>query len=109
MKEQRESCSLVKPRWLIRSLLFWLIVFRMANSLLVATFFDPDEYWQSLEVAHSYVFRYGYQTWEWELALRGFLHPSLFALFYAFLQFFHLDSPWVVVRLFLESSDLLTV
>ncbi|ORY52951.1 hypothetical protein BCR33DRAFT_711359, partial [Rhizoclosmatium globosum] len=44
------------------------------------TFFSPDEYWQSLEVAHEYVFGYGYLTWEWTHKVRGFTHPMLFAL-----------------------------
>jgi phosphatidylinositol glycan class B len=47
-----------------------IYVFRAFNSLVVKTFFDPDEYWQSLEVAHEHVFGYGYLTWEWEARIR---------------------------------------
>lgn len=32
------------------------LVFRFVNALLVQTYFNPDEHWQSLEVAHSVVF-----------------------------------------------------
>jgi hypothetical protein len=39
-------------------LLLLLISYRIANSLLIHTFFNPDEYWQSLEVAHQVVFGY---------------------------------------------------
>ena len=31
-------------------------VYRIANALTIRTAFSPDEYWQSLEVAHSLVF-----------------------------------------------------
>jgi len=33
-----------------------LLAFRLVNGLVVRTYFDPDEYWQSLEVAHALVF-----------------------------------------------------
>lgn len=35
-----------------------LVVFRMGSALLNQTAFVPDEYWQSLEVAHHMVFGY---------------------------------------------------
>jgi phosphatidylinositol glycan class B len=39
---------------------WWLLVllttFRVINCLLIFTSFDPDEYWQSLEVAHRIIF-----------------------------------------------------
>ncbi len=31
----------------------------MANAVMVLTSFNPDEYWQALEVAHRLVFGYG--------------------------------------------------
>ena len=36
------------------------LVFRMANSLFVQTYFNPDEHWQALEVAHRITFGYVY-------------------------------------------------
>ena len=36
--------------------------FRVVNALLVRTYFNADEYWQSLEVAHRMVFGYGHLT-----------------------------------------------
>ena len=50
------------------SLFLLLLAFRLANTLLLRTFFQPDEYWQSQEIAHRMVFGYGYQTWEWRSA-----------------------------------------
>lgn len=52
--------------WRISSAVFrseirvWVIslTFRFANALLVQTYFNPDEHWQSLEVAHRIVFGY---------------------------------------------------
>lgn len=38
-----------------KTLMFCLAV-RMANSLLVQTYFNPDEHWQALEVAHNIAF-----------------------------------------------------
>lgn len=43
----------------------YIFLFRIFNSLLLQTYFDPDEYWQALEVAHHGAFGYGYLTWEW--------------------------------------------
>ena len=37
-------------------LLSFLVGFRVVNSLLVWTYFNPDEFWQSVEVAHHMIF-----------------------------------------------------
>ena len=81
---------------------FWLflklVFFRIVNALLVQTFFQPDEFFQSLEVAHELVFRYGWLTWEWqpENAIRSPLYPLLFVPGY-----------WLVQKLGLEDTDAL--
>ena len=36
------------------------LAFRVANALLVQTYFNPDEHWQALEVAHRITFGYIY-------------------------------------------------
>ncbi|XP_031472395.1 GPI mannosyltransferase 3 isoform X2 [Phasianus colchicus] len=59
---------------------------RALNCALVRTSFVPDEYWQSLEVAHRLVFGYGHLTWEWAHGLRGYPYPLLFACIYRALQ-----------------------
>lgn len=56
-----------------------LFLFRIVNALTIRTYFQPDEYWQSLEVANVLVYDYGYLTWEWRYGLRSILHPLLFA------------------------------
>ncbi|OQR87527.1 GPI mannosyltransferase [Achlya hypogyna] len=84
-----------------------LVAFRLANALFVRTYYNPDEFWQSSEVAHHLVYGYGYlyervaarlTTWEWQpdARLRGYAHPALFALLYKFLQLLGLDTPWAV-------------
>lgn len=64
------------------TLFFGFVVFRLCNSFLTRTFFQPDEYWQSLEPAHNLVYGYGYLTWEWREGLRSAAHPLIFAAFY---------------------------
>ncbi|KAL4096336.1 hypothetical protein PRIC1_009696 [Phytophthora ramorum] len=85
---------------LVTTRVFWVSVaaFRLWNALFVRTSFNPDEYWQSTEVAHRLVFGYGYLTWEWQedAQLRGFAHPALFAGLYKFLELLNLDSRWAV-------------
>ncbi|GLH01717.1 Mannosyltransferase [Gryllus bimaculatus] len=61
------------------------------------TAFVPDEYWQSLEVAHSIVFHYGNITWEWQEGLRSYIYPSIFAVLYKVLQFFEMDTLHMMV------------
>lgn len=74
-----------------------LYLVRIACSLLVRTsFFNPDEYFQSLEVAHKHVFGYGHLTWEWTAGLRSYLHPLLFMLPWSTLQFLKLDTTFTL-------------
>lgn len=39
-----------------QALFFGLLAFRIVNALLIQTSYVPDEYWQSIEVAHKMVF-----------------------------------------------------
>lgn len=61
-----------------------ILAFRVANAMAMKTFFDPDEFYQSHEIAHSAVYGYGYKTWEWDVGLRSFLHPALLIPAYYF-------------------------
>ena len=45
----------VRP-WPERRVLALALAFRAANALLVRTYFNPDEHWQCLEVAHRIAF-----------------------------------------------------
>ncbi|TGZ75272.1 hypothetical protein CRM22_000477 [Opisthorchis felineus] len=76
-----------------------LLVFRLLNALLIQTTFVPDEFWQSIEVAHKWSFGYGTLTWEWwpETALRSPLHPLIFSVLYNLGSILGLDSRTFVV------------
>ncbi|KAF8772256.1 hypothetical protein HU200_005971 [Digitaria exilis] len=80
-----------------RRVLALALAFRAANALLVRTYFNPDEHWQCLEVAHRIAFGYGHLTWEWKRGLRSYLHPLIFAALYKILALLHLDTPWFMV------------
>ena len=82
-------------------MIWFLAALRLLQGLLVRGVFSPDEYWQSLEVAHRVVFGYGYLTWEWWDAyrLRSIVHPGIFVCLYQALQLLGLDSPWAVAYL----------
>ncbi|KAF2200450.1 hypothetical protein GQ43DRAFT_73199 [Delitschia confertaspora ATCC 74209] len=59
-----------------------LLAFRIVNALTLRTFFQPDEYFQSLEPAWQIAFGRdsgAWITWEWRNQLRSSLHPAIFA------------------------------
>ncbi|XP_076958345.1 mannosyltransferase APTG1-like [Bidens hawaiensis] len=74
------------------------LIFRIINSLFVQTYFNPDEHWQALEVAHRVTFGYGHLTWEWSKGIRSYLHPMLFAILYKILSILHLDTPLFMIK-----------
>ncbi|PHJ15274.1 mannosyltransferase [Cystoisospora suis] len=84
----------MKERYILPS----LIAFRIFNGLVLRTAFNPDEHWQSSEVAHHLLFGYGFLTWEWErcIALRSVMHPALFGILFYILKAFQVDNPTVV-------------
>ncbi|NXV68438.1 PIGB mannosyltransferase, partial [Molothrus ater] len=105
------------------SLLALTLALRTLNCFLVQTSFVPDEYWQSLEVAHRMVFKYpspaaapppspfpfswslsvlnihnyGYLTWEWTSNLRGYSYPLIFASMYKALQLLAKDNVQLLI------------
>lgn len=62
---------------------------RILGAALLRTYANPDEYWQSPEIAHKLVYGVGYVTWEWWPAneLRGAVHPLVIAGAYAIATF----------------------
>ncbi|KAH0542220.1 hypothetical protein FGG08_003342 [Glutinoglossum americanum] len=65
-----------------RNILLFIVAFRILNSLSLQTFFQPDEYFQSLEPAWQMAFGKdsgAWITWEWEHQLRSSIHPTIFA------------------------------
>lgn len=45
-----------------REVFILCLVARIINSLLVQTYFNPDEHWQALEVAHHITFGYFFSS-----------------------------------------------
>ncbi|KAL8823965.1 MAG: hypothetical protein Q9170_008283, partial [Blastenia crenularia] len=75
----------VKEAATSQDILLFLIAFRILNALSIRTFFQPDEYFQSLEPAWEIAFganRGAWITWEWKNQLRSAIHPALFAAVY---------------------------
>lgn len=76
-----------------------LIVFiRLSSVFVVQTWFVPDEYWQSVEVAHKLSFGYGYLTWEWYHGIRSLAYPLSIAIIYKHLENFSLDHRIILVN-----------
>lgn len=109
--------SLMRINFLTRSsnIFFIMLVFRVFNSIFISTFFDPDEYYQSLEVAHNIVFKRGYVTWEWRHMIRGYAHPLIFVFVYKVIQLLKLQDsiiiiwgPKIVQGLFAALTDFFT-
>ncbi|KAL9017287.1 MAG: hypothetical protein Q9185_005378 [Variospora sp. 1 TL-2023] len=68
-----------------QDILLFLIALRILNALSIRTFFQPDEYFQSLEPAWQIAFGAdsgAWITWEWKTQLRSAIHPALFAAVY---------------------------
>ncbi|XP_043934886.1 GPI mannosyltransferase 3 [Protopterus annectens] len=78
-------------------LVLFTVAVRVVNCFLVQTSFVPDEYWQSLEVAHRMVFNYGYLTWEWTEGLRGYSYPLFFATIYKILHILKKDTVQLLI------------
>lgn len=74
-----------------RFFLIFLAV-RLTSVFFVQTWYVPDEYWQSLEVAHNMVFGYGHKTWEWTAGIRSYIPPLLIAIIYKLLALINFDT-----------------
>jgi Alg9-like mannosyltransferase family len=57
-----------------QDILLFLVAFRILNALTVRTFFQPDEYFQSLEPAWRMVFGEESGAWITWVCFVGFLH-----------------------------------
>ena len=72
------------------------ICVRVLVALFTRTFFQPDEYLQSLEPAHVTVFGYGHLTWEWLTIrpIRSAVYPALNVPLFWILKVTGLDNTW---------------
>ncbi|CAB4477407.1 unnamed protein product [Rhizophagus irregularis] len=121
IEESEENSKEKRPLNLILNnqnrLLSCLILFRIINAIFTKTYFNPDEYWQSVEVAHYLVFGYPklfYLVYCFE-KIRSIAHPLLFATLYKNLAILGLDkgnlfiyAPRIFQAVFAGIGDLYT-
>lgn len=84
---------------MLNKILLFFVALRLASVFLVRTWYVPDEYWQSLEVAHRIAFGYGHLTWEWTHGIRSYIYPSIIAGLYKLLALVKLDCVELLVLL----------
>ncbi len=86
------------------------VAIRVSIALATRTFFQPDEYFQSLEVAHHVAFGYGQLTWEWlsPNPIRGAFYPLLNLPVYWLLRLLGLDGTRLLVSPSLERCERMT-
>lgn len=89
----------LRARHMNRKCIAWIFVYRIALALLTRSIFQPDEFFQSLEVAHNAVFGYGKLTWEWQpsFAIRSIVYPALYVPIYWILRVTGLDATDLLV------------
>ena len=87
-----------KKKRIHSTIILFFIIFgvRCVQALIIQSYFVADEYWQSLEIAHKFVFDYGFITWEWKEGIRSFIFPSIFIYLYKILQITHIDFPFIL-------------
>lgn len=93
-KEEKSIQSIHMPKGIV---IPYLVIIRIINAFTINTFFQADEYWQSLEPAHQLVYGYGYLTWEWRTGLRSFLHPLIFSILFQIAEFTGLGDVGVLL------------
>ncbi|TIC71276.1 Alg9-like mannosyltransferase [Wallemia mellicola] len=80
----------------------------IALSYATRTFFQPDEYFQALEVGHWMYYGYGHLTWEWKDGLRSVMYPAIYAIGYLLGDFLSLPitaSPRLINALLATLQD----
>ncbi|XP_012265530.2 GPI mannosyltransferase 3 [Athalia rosae] len=81
------------------TILLILVIWRTISVFVIQTAHVPDEYWQSIEVAHRLAFGYGYLTWEWQDGIRSYIYPFLISLLYRLLGFLNFDHVVLITTL----------
>ncbi|KRX06726.1 hypothetical protein PPERSA_09128 [Pseudocohnilembus persalinus] len=75
-----------------------ILIFRIFNSIVIRTYFAPDEYWQGSEISHFDVFNYGYKTWEWTIdnPIRSPLYNLPVSLAFYICKYFQIDHVFII-------------
>ncbi len=67
-------------------------------AILFKTYFVPDEYFQSKEIGHYIVYRYGEDVWEYNDRIRSGLWYFLWVSYYSILKVFKLDYHMILIK-----------
>ncbi len=57
------------------------LILRIFTALISNQIHHSDEIFQYLDKAHSLVFGYGYETWEFRFAIRSWILPAFISIF----------------------------
>lgn len=79
------------------SIFIILLAIRLFHLYIIRSWYVPDEYWQSLEIAHNITFGFGYRTWEWLVGIRSYISISWIILLYKTLKFFSIDTLEILI------------
>ncbi|KAG1684044.1 GPI mannosyltransferase 3 [Nymphon striatum] len=82
-----------------RKVLLSSFCLRLVSAFMQQTWFVPDEHWQSMEVAHKFIFGYGHLTWEWTIGIRSYLYPLVICAIFKILQILQMDSVYFITLL----------
>lgn len=58
----------------------YLVFFRVINSLLLSTLFEPDEFFQNIDIVYKIILNNNHLTWDWVYGIRSFCFPLLYFL-----------------------------
>ncbi|KAK2717621.1 GPI mannosyltransferase 3-like [Artemia franciscana] len=72
------------------------VLFRCFGAFFIKTYFNPDEYYQSMEMAHRLAFGYGVITWDWNFGVRTYFYPLVISIAYRILGYFRVDYPYLL-------------
>ncbi|TIB18716.1 hypothetical protein E3P92_00561 [Wallemia ichthyophaga] len=105
--EYRNHVAMFIPQFTLLKKIFNKLI--LILSLSTRTYFQPDEYFQSLEVAHWMRYGFGYLTWEWENRIRSVAYPAIYAVGYAFGDWANIPvqvTPKILNALFAAIQDI---
>ena len=100
--------SLPWEYYVMQTWTYCALIFRVLVAICTRTFFQPDEYFQSLEPAYHLVFGYGHLTWEWlsPQPIRSIIYPALNVPIYWLLKITGLSESaigdWLLVSYFVD-------
>jgi hypothetical protein len=91
----KKYSSITISQVLFYTLILFALLFNLFIALRPPNFLHPDEVFQTLEIAHSFVYNYGIVSWEWQVGswttltrpdgygpIRSIISPLIFSIFF---------------------------